>query len=171
MQFFAIVLVSPETGDIAQEAARLMEPYELNRPVQPYKEAVPQEYIDFLADCFDLDPANLEVMLVEVRDETGFECWIEDGALYWMTTHNPRGRWDGYRIWTVQDNVWPVPDVPEDFTPVAVISPNGVWHDLGYEFIRSDDERNASFTQSRREAQEFMAQYSASRVVVLACHS
>jgi hypothetical protein len=143
----------------------------LDRPVQPYKEAVPQEEIDFLADCFDLDPSNLEVMLAEVRDASGFECWIEDGALYWMTTTNPQGHWDGYRIWTVQDNVWPVPDTPEDFTPIAVITPEGVWHALGYEFIRNDDERSASFAQSRREAQEFLAQYPASRVVVLACHS
>lgn len=138
MQFFAIVLVSPETNDIAQEE------------------------IDFLADCFDLDPSNLEVMLAEVRDASGFECWIEDGALYQMTTHNPQGHWDSYLIWTVQDNVWPMPDTPEDFTPIAVINPVGAWHDLGYKFIRNDDERSASFAQSRREAQEFLAQYPAS---------
>jgi hypothetical protein len=171
MQFFTIVLVSPETRDIEQEVARLMEPYELNLPVQPYKEAVPQEEIDFLADCFDLDPNNLEVMLAEVRNETGFECWIEDGALYWMTTDNPKGRWDSYRIWTVQDSIWPVPDTPEDFAPSAAITSDGVWPDLGYEFIRPDDERNASFVQSRREAQEFIAHYPASQLVVLACHS
>jgi hypothetical protein len=170
MQYFAIVLVSPETSEIAQEVARLMEPYELYRPVQPYKEAVPQEEINFLATCFELDPKHLEVMLAEVRAASSFECWIEGGVMFWMTTDNPEGHWDTCRIWTVQDNVWPVPNTPEDFTPIAVITPDGVWHDLGYEFIRTDDERSASFAQSRREAQEFLAQCPASRLVVLGCH-
>jgi hypothetical protein len=129
MQYFAIVLVSPETSEIAQEVARLMEPYELYRLVQPYKEAAPQEEINFLATCFELDPKNLEVMLAEVRAASSFECWIEGGVMFWMTTDNPAGHWDTCRIWTVQGNVWPAPNTPEDFTPVAVIAPDGVWHD------------------------------------------
>jgi hypothetical protein len=80
-----------------------------------------------------------------------------------MSTNNPQGYWDGYRILTVQGDTWPAPDTPKDNTPIAVSTPDGVWHDLGFEFIRDDDERSVSFTQSRREAQEFSAQYHASQ--------
>jgi hypothetical protein len=57
-----------------------MEPHDLYQPVQPHKEVVPQEEIDSPANCLDLDPHNLEVLLAEVRDASGFERWIEDGT-------------------------------------------------------------------------------------------
>ncbi len=166
MQFRVLVLIPKETTDIVATVTRLMEPYDFTRTAPPHNELVPEDEIHFMADAFGLAADDLEAIMAELHADSGFPCTIEDGKIYWMTTDNPQGRWDSWRLQRLQDSMWLAADVPRNTAPVAVITPDGEWHDLGI----WDNPMESEAIPYRERADEFLQRYPEYLAVVVDCH-
>lgn len=166
MQFYVFVVVPSNTEDVVATVTRLMEPYELYREVPLHKEFVPEHEIQEVVTTFGVDAGDLEAVMAGLRDESGFECGIESGRIYWMTTDNPQGQWDSWRLRSLRDDVWPVSVIPKDHVPSAIVTPDGVWHDLGDKWNMAEDEKIDVW----KKAEALLEQYASCLGVMLYCH-
>lgn len=166
MQFRVLVLIPEETTDIVATVTRMMEPYDFTRTTPTHKELVPEDEIHFIADAFGLAGDDLEAIMAELQADSGFPSSIEDGKIYWMTTDNPQGQWGTWRLQPLQDSMWLAADVPRNITPVAVITPDGEWHDLGI----WDNPMEIAAIPYRERVDEFLQRNPDYLAVVVDCH-
>ncbi len=84
-----------------------------------------------------------------------------------MTTDNPQGKWDGWRLQSPHDDSWPATaTLPEQLFPAAILTPDGMWHDLGARWDMNDEQAQAV----RDRATDLLAQYPSHLAVALHCH-
>ena len=171
MQFLTIVVVPAESRDAVATITRLMEPYDIERSVPARKEYVPHEVLDYLVEVYGpygLNRDDVDAVVAELQEDTGFVCGHDEGGFWWMTTDNPQGKWDGWRLQSLQDDSWPATaTLPEHVYPAAIVTPDGVWHELQARWDMSDEQAQVL----RTRAAELLAQYPSHRAVVVHCHS
>jgi hypothetical protein len=166
MRFQTFVLVPDDTRDIVTTVTHLLEPYDVNRKVPPHREWVPEDEIQEMVETFDIPRDDLEALTAELHDDSGFEVGIEAGRLYWLTTDNPQGHWDSCMLHGLEESVWPVPAIPNDSVPFAIVTPDGAWNDLGYAW----DTAESAPVALRRRAQPILDRYPTYLAVVMDCH-
>ncbi len=171
MQFWTIVVVPAESRDAVAAITRLMEPYDIERSVAARKEYVPHEELDLLVEVYGpygLNHDDVDAVVAALEEDTGFVCGHDEGGIWYMTTDNPQGHWDGWRLRSLQDDSWPATAaLPEHLYPAAIVTPDGLWHDLEARWDLSDEQAMA--VQAR--AAELLAQYPSHLAVALHCHS
>jgi hypothetical protein len=170
MQFLTVVVVPAESHDAVAAITLLMAPYDVERSVAARKEYVPQEALDYLVEVYGpygLNRDDADAVVAELEEDTGFVCGHDEGGTWWMTTDNPQGKWDGWRLQSLQDDSWPATAaLPEHLYPAAIVTPDGVWHDLGARWDMSDEQAQAL----RARAAELLAQYPSHCAVAVHCH-
>lgn len=170
MQFLTIVVVPDEASDVVAAVTGLMEPYNVERPVAARKAYVPQEELDYLVEVYapyGLKRDDVDAVVTQLEEDTGFACGHDEGRYWWMTTDNPQGKWDGWRLASLQDDSWPATAaLPEQLFPSAIVTPDGMWHDLGARWDMNDEQAQAL----RGRAAELLAQYPSHLAVALHCH-
>lgn len=170
MQFLTIVVVSAQTEDVVAAVTRLMEPYNVERPVAARKEYVPQEELDYMVEVYEpygLKRDDVSAMVVQLEEDSGFACGHDESGYWWMTTDNPQGKWDGWRLQSLQEDSWPTTAaLPDNLYPSAIVTPDGAWHDLGARWDMSDEQAQAV----RTCATELLTQYPSNLAVLLHCH-
>lgn len=114
MHTFVIVLVPPDTGDIPRKVAELLAPYRIILADEP-EENDEDNWLDIDHSRFKWDD------------------W-EIGGRY--SGRLCRGRrsiqhWVGHRFGShrPEHNIRPVRDLPYDLLPLAVLTPDGGWHE------------------------------------------
>jgi hypothetical protein len=116
MQFLTIVVVPAET-------------YDVERSVAARKEYVPHEELDYLVEVngpFGLNRDDVDAVVAELQEDTGFVCGHDEGRIWYMTTNNPQGEWDGWRLHSLQDDSWPATEaLPEQLYPLPSLRPMG----------------------------------------------
>ena len=170
MQFLTIVVVPAETGDVVAALTRLMAPYDVERSVAARKEYVPQEELDYLVEVYEpygLKRDDVDAVVAQLEEDTGFACGHDESGYWWMTTDNPQGEWDGWRLQSLQDDSWPTTAaLPEHLYSSAIVTPDGVWHDLGARWDMNDEQAQAL----RARTAELLAQHPSHLAVALHCH-
>lgn len=171
MQFLTIVVVPAESRDVVAVITRLMEPFDVELSVPARKEYVPQEELDYLIEVYGpygLARHDVDAVVTALEEDTGFVCGHDEGGIWYMTTNNPQGKWDGWRLRSLRDDSWPATaDLPEHLYPAAILTPDGAWHDLGAQWAMSEEQADAL----RARAAEILAQYPSHLAVALHCHS
>lgn len=170
MRFTTLVLIPSGTEDIVEAVTHQMKPYDVNRTMPPRKEVAPADEVAYLAEVYDISLDDLETLSRELHEESGFECWVEDGTIYWMTTDNSQGYWDGWILHSLTEDVWRALDVPQKVAPFAIITPDGVWHEMGNDFVYNPDMREASDVVLHQRATTLLQDYPTYLAVVLDCH-
>jgi hypothetical protein len=97
-----LVLVPPSTEDIDEKVAELIEPYSKWIKL-PHKEYLRQWEIDQVRWRHHLPGDALEQIVGKIKEAGDEEVRLDEKGIYSITTHNPRGRWDGWRIGGVWD--------------------------------------------------------------------
>lgn len=170
MRFLTLVVMPDETSDVVAAVTGLMEPYNVERPVAARKEYVPQEELDYLVEVYapyGLKRDDVDTVVTQLEEDSGFTCGHDDGGYWWMTTDNPQSKWDGWRLQSLQDDSWPATAaLPEQLFPSAIVTPDGRWHDLGARWDMNDEQAQAL----RARAAELLARYPSHLAVALDCH-
>ncbi len=152
MIFQTIVVLPADSLDAEEAITRLMAPYDMERSVAAHKEYVPQQEFD----C-----------MVKRYADTGLIHGHDEGGFWWMSSDNPLGRWDGWTLWSFEDDSWPTTAaLPERLVPAAILTPDGVWHDLATQWEMSDEQTH----EVRTQAAQLLTQYPSHRAVVQDCH-
>ncbi|HEX9035478.1 MAG TPA: hypothetical protein VF808_00640 [Ktedonobacterales bacterium] len=166
MRFSVVVLIPRSTEDIVALVTRMMDPYNLNHATPPRKEHFRDPVgIARLAAAFRLPVATPEAVAAELVAE-GHEAGIDADGLYWVTTDNPRGDWDGWALWHFTDDARSTAAPNPDVEVWGVITPDSEWHDFscGWDWPA---EKKAVF---QRQAQSLIATHPDCLAVILDCH-
>lgn len=156
--FTALVILPPDTINTQDKVAELLNPYYSELEVEPYKEYLDREQlqaemerlstlskqdIDKLAAEYELSSENVIENLAKINLD-----WYEEDVAgtdqngeYQITTYNPQSKWDWYSFIEAEPREAEPPisypckiaDLP-DIIPYAVITPDGKWHELGFDF-------------------------------------
>jgi hypothetical protein len=171
MQFPTLVLVPAETQDILVTVTQLMAPYDVERTVPARKEYVPHDELEYLLEVYEpygLRRADVDAVVAALQEDTGFVCGHDAGGFWYMTTENPQGQWDGWRLQNLPDDSWPTTaPLPEGLYPAAVITPDGAWHDMSARWDMTDEQQVAL----RARIGNLLAHYPTYLAVLLRCHS
>ena len=150
MQFLTIVVVPDETSDVVAAVTGLMEPYNVEnveRPVAARKEYVPQENLDSLVEVYapyGLKRDDADAVVTQLEEDTGFTCGHDEDGYWWLTTDNPQGKWDGWRLQSLHDDSWLATEsLPEQLFPSAIVTPDSIWHDLGARWDMNEEQAQA----------------------------
>jgi len=196
--FTALVILPPDTNNIQDKVAELLNPYYSELEVEPYKEYLNQEElqaeIEYLSTLSKQDIHKLTIEyelsgenVIEDLAKINLDCYEEDVAgvdeygEYQITTYNHQSKWDWYRFIEAEESInYPckIKDLPE-IIPYALITPDGKWYELGFDlgiqaFMRSHSISDANITEGEinwdLKVKEIIACYSDSLAVALNCH-
>lgn len=190
--YMLLVLVPSSTEDIEEKVTELIEPYSKWIKLPPYKEYLRQWEIDQVRWRHQLASDALEQIVGKMKEAGDEEVGLDEQGIYRITTHNPLGRWDGWRIGGVWDgyiqrkrrsdgqvgynlgeeheqlhnNICLVSRLPRFFTVYELITPDGVWHSWG-EWSKPG---GFSSFNHMMELNEIAEQYADHIAVCLECH-
>jgi hypothetical protein len=134
--------------------------------VTPQKEyLVDAEGLARLAVAFGLPSPDPEAVAAALASQ-GEEAGVDEVGLYWVTTANPQGHWDGWMLHDLQDDVRPVPALPPDVDVWGVVTPDGAWHDFEYGWDWPEEQK----ADSQRRARELTNRFPDHLAVMLDCH-
>jgi hypothetical protein len=170
MRFTTVVLLPPDTPDSMAAVTRLMSPYDTKHEEAAYKQYVDAGEAARLAAHFGAHGhpvATLEELATTMTELTGDETGVEDGRLFWITTANPQGHWDGWMLHSLQEDVWPVPTMPRDLRFFDVVTPDGHWHEFGWKWDLPDEEKAEVY----RHAYALVDRFPDHLAIVLDCHA
>lgn len=145
MSHYTCLVILPKDQQPADErdAERAIEPllapYDENTGVEPYKRHYDDDEVARMAEHYKIDPADLSALAAKVPDWEGREGGVDDQGLYYLSTYNPKSKWDWYAIggrWhgdLTEDgrNVFPLTDLASDWSTYAIVTPDGEWHSRG----------------------------------------
>lgn len=156
--FFTVILVPPDKEDIRAAVTEMLTPFDENTQVEPYKKRLTQESIDRMLAFYAEHPEHRDGLTLDnvvglLRKYHEAEAGQDENGYYYVSTYNPKSQWDWWRIGGRYDgrvaavehdsengfnfdkahesldlNVRPVRDLPEDFTCWAILTPDGQWH-------------------------------------------
>jgi hypothetical protein len=142
MHFLTVVLFPQEEDPIYDALHHLLAPYYSHlEPEGPlHKEYLDAQTIEKLAALYGVPPANLSAIAAKLRQEWDADggVGVDEHGLYELTTLNPNRKLDYWTLHNVESDVWPVRAMPRDLLPVAVVTPDGHWHDTGEEWRPGD---------------------------------
>lgn len=102
--YTALVFVRPDAENIEEEVSKLLAPFNENMEVPEYPHFLDEEDITRMRDFYQgegklsKEDNSLESLLPLMGEWTGHPGGIEDGHLYYLTSYNPRSKWDWYVI-------------------------------------------------------------------------
>lgn len=169
MHFGVVVLLPAGESDIDAAVERALEPHWSARQTSPRKEYVSRAQRRALAAVYHIGwlrgwSSRSFARALEAR--AGHACGVDEGGLWWTTTANPDGRWDYWLIDNPQEHVRPVSAVPVEWTPAAVLTPDGHWHEF-------DNRRDLPAAESDRrtaQAHALIHQYPEHIAALVHCH-
>jgi hypothetical protein len=171
MQFITLVCLPRATQGTLATVTRLMAPYDVERTVSAHKEYVPHDELEYLLEIYQpygLRREDIDAVIAALQEDTGFVCGHDAGGFWYMTTDNSQGKWDGWRLRSLQDDCWhTTAPLPEGLYPAAVVTTDGVWHDMGARWNMTDEQQVAL----RARIADLLAHYPAHLAVMLQCHS
>lgn len=189
--YMLLVLVPPSTEDIKEAVTGLIEPYSRWLELPPYKEYLKQWEIDQVRWRHHLPADALEQIVGKMKEAGDEDVGLDEKGIYCITTRNPRGRWDGWRIGGVWDgyilgkrrrdgkvgdnlgreheqlhnNSCIVSLLPRFFAIFELVTPDGTWHSWG-EWSKP----SVSSFDRMMELNEIVDQYADHIAVCLECH-
>ena len=196
--FTALIILPPDTNNIQEKVAELLNPYYSELDVEPYKEYLNQaqlqteieylstlstEDIDKLAIKYELSGENVIEDLAKINiywyeeDVAG----VDEHGEYQITTYNPQSKWDWYRFIAAEESIsYPfiIKDLPE-VIPYALITPDGKWYELGFDlgiqaFMRNNSIKYTDISQGEIDwdlkVKEILGFYADFIAVALNCH-
>lgn len=139
--FLCVVLLNKEQLEVEGILDTLMEPFNENTEVEPYRDYLDGEDLERGVKRYGSEQALIENM----QDWSGRDGGMDLRGIYSMSTYNPKskwdwlevgGRWEGYLTGKdtekpegqMENNSCLVRDLPEDFKCFAIVTPDGEWH-------------------------------------------
>ncbi|HEY7413692.1 MAG TPA: hypothetical protein VH593_00755 [Ktedonobacteraceae bacterium] len=166
MQFQVLVVISLDTTDITGMVEHMMTPYDADRPVLPYRVDITEEEMALITQHFGV-PSTTSRLLEVCSQWCGYQCYQDEQGYYYLSSDNPKGYWDARLLQDMQTDVFHLPDIPlNSIDPLAIITPDGLWHEMPYRWDESEQE-----TMQRQDlVQQLLAQYTGYAAVSLDCH-
>ena len=189
MHVFTMVLVPADTQDIKAAVDALLERFNYERRVEPYKVRVEGQKLQAMAEFYGLPETDLPAFISRLKGYYGGveEGGLDEGGLFYISTGNPQGRWDYWVIggrWDgviqgksctvsvgpgedeLQYNICPVNELPDDLGAACVITPDGqLYEEEGW-----GNPTDESIGHWRKTLREVLDQYSDCLVVGVDCH-
>lgn len=154
--YMLIVLIPPTEKDIKGAVEELIEPYSKWIRLPAYKEYLRDHEIDQVAWRHNISNNDLEQIASKMKEQDE-GVGLDEKGIYRLTTRNPQGRWDSWRIGGVWDgviqgkrrrnggvghnlglehellryNTCIVSQLPKFFLISELITPDGIWHSWG----------------------------------------
>lgn len=178
MHFPVLVLIPRDTTDVWETVGRMLLPYFIEYgETAPRKEYVSAKAVENLAVRYHVRPTDVDKIAAKWKKDVQkslkrhgleFECGMDEQGLFHITTTNPQGKYDYWTIHDEEQDVWPVSVMPDRLAPEGIVTPTGVWHDIGdYGESHPTEEYLA---EVRQRARELLAGFAAYLVVQVDCH-
>jgi len=97
MHAFVYVIIGP-TGNINDEVAQALAPFDENLEVEPYKMRIERGDVRIMADHYGLPEDDLPALAEKLPDWFRCDGGVDELGLFSWSTVNPDGRWDWYII-------------------------------------------------------------------------
>lgn len=169
MHFGVVVLVSPDVTDIDAAVERALEPYWVERHEPPRKEYLSPAQRRDLAAIYRigwLRGWSARAFARALEKKVGAACGVDENGLWWTSTANSRGRWDYWVIDRPEEHIRPVREAPEEWSPTAVLTPDGRWHEFENRYGLPAAEQELR----RAQAQALIHQYPEHLAALVHCH-
>lgn len=159
MHFFHVVLIDPKEmgeqiteADIESQVNQMMAPYDEELKVEPYKIYLRPDDIQSMAGYYKTD--DLLGLATRMEDWDGDPGGVDSKGLYRVSTRNPQGHYDYWRIggrwdgviqnqpreseegfnWSgiheqLPNNTVILSDIDHDIQCYSIITPDGEWHE------------------------------------------
>jgi hypothetical protein len=73
-------------------------PYSEQLEVEPYKRYINKEERKRMAEYYGVDVEDAEALIAKMPSWSGCEGSVDENGLYYLTTHNPKSKWDWHQI-------------------------------------------------------------------------
>lgn len=169
MHFGVVVLLPAGESDIDAAVERALEPYWSERQTPPRKEYLTRVQRRDLASRYRMGFLSRRTARQFARSlavRANLACGVDEGGLWWMTVANLESRWDYWLIENARDHVRPVADVPGEWSPTAVVTPDGSWH----EFDNRRELPAAERELRREQAHALIRRYPDHLAALVHCH-
>ena len=174
MHFAAIVLIPQdvplEETTLYEAIQRLIDPYYSELPGPRRKVYYDARAIEHLAARYWVRATNLPKIAARLRKDLGVESGVDEGGLYYITDLNPDGKYDRWTWHPIAEHGWLVKDIPRDLLPVAVVTPDGQWHNTGLDDLEREptpDEERVALAH----VHALIDPYPEYRAIPLDCHA
>jgi len=88
-------------GDLAtakERVEQMLAPYDENLEVAQYKHYYEKDEIKRMAEHYKIDLSDLKSLAENMKDWHGTEGGVDEKGLYYLSTYNPRSKWDWWSI-------------------------------------------------------------------------
>ncbi|SRR5258708_11083790 len=167
MRFQVFAIIPADTFNIVDIVEKLMAPYDYEQPASPYRVDIATEEVSVIAQEQGLSYDH-PLLLDKLQERNGYPCYQDEQGYYYISHENPNGHWDGWILHDIQADVYQLPNTAQiDVDPLAVVTPDGVWHEMPYRW----DETAQQAAHRRHLVQQLLTQYPDYKMVSLDCHS
>lgn len=90
--------------ELAEKVDKIVENFDINKRVEPYKYYIKDEQIQQMAKNYKLDPTNLLTLSEKLEDWNGDKGGVDEIGFYGISTNNPVGHTD---YWSMPIEIQP----------------------------------------------------------------
>jgi hypothetical protein len=96
--FTVLVRFEGKIEDTEKILEKLLEPYEENERVDPYKHYMSKEDVDMMAKNYGVESTDTESLIKKMIEWHGAEGGIDEEGLFYWSTYNPQSKWDWWSL-------------------------------------------------------------------------
>ncbi len=155
MHLFVLVFLLFTAEQVREKVEALLDPQDDGRAFPYRKVYLSPQVIPLVADMYGVQHNDIQGLAAVLRQKSA--GGLDERGIYSLDSCNPRDHWESWMIggrWdgAVQDrwdgkrveddlavegelaqNSRRVADLPHDLIPYAVVSPDGIWHEQGFD--------------------------------------
>ena len=102
MHFTVCIPVKKDQENIEEKVNSLLERFDLNKQVEPYKKYIAPKEIKDAAEHYNLQKHDLHALAEKMQNWSGFKGSVDEKGLYQMRTDNPDEQTD---YWSIYDKI------------------------------------------------------------------
>lgn len=158
MHFNVVVI-----GEGEERVAELLAPYNEALEVEETEEILSENYLVETCRIFNIDRDDIPRILSIVGPRSG----VDERGIWRIVDYNRQGKWD---YWSEIESGQVGTLLQDDYIPLAIVTPDGVWHSHDKPGIIGISVLPAAESKWIEEAREIRSRYFNEKATLVDCH-